>query len=110
MPRLENTRRSGTSHANSGFVDVRLMVEAVGLVKHYESVGGEVVRAVDAVDLRVDRGELVAVYGPSGSGKTTLLELIAGVQRPDRGRVLVDARDLNGFSDAEADAFRLKTL
>jgi putative ABC transport system ATP-binding protein len=86
------------------------MVEAVGLVKHYESVGGEVVRAVDEVDLRVARGELVAVYGPSGSGKTTLLELIAGVQRPDRGRVLVDARDLSRFSDAEADAFRLKTL
>jgi thiamine transport system ATP-binding protein len=52
--------------------------------------------ALDGVDVEVGDGERLAVLGPSGSGKSTLLRTIAGLQRPDEGRVLVDGRDLTG--------------
>jgi thiamine transport system ATP-binding protein len=53
-------------------------------------------RALDATSLDVADGEIVTVLGPSGSGKTTLLRVIAGLQVPDEGRVLLDGRDLAG--------------
>jgi putative ABC transport system ATP-binding protein len=80
-----------------------------GLVKHYPSPGGEVVRAVDGVSLDVARGEFVALYGPSGSGKSTLLMMIAGLIQPDAGRVVVDGRDITGLGGrALADYQRLE--
>ncbi len=85
------------------------MLELQNVVKHYR-VGEEPIRAVDGVSLRVDRGELVALYGPSGSGKTTLLSLIAGVLAPDDGHVLIDGRALDGFSREELDEYRLRRL
>jgi putative ABC transport system ATP-binding protein len=86
------------------------VLEARGLVKHYTSEGGEVVRAIDGVELRVDRGEVVMLRGPSGSGKTTLLELIAGVQVPDRGAVLVEGREVAKMTRAELDEYRMRKL
>src|SRR5919106_5812187 len=50
--------------------------------------------AVDGVTLEVAEDEIVTVLGPSGSGKTTLLRVISGLERPERGRVLLDGRDL----------------
>lgn len=60
--------------------------------------------------LRVARGETVALVGPSGSGKTTLLNLIAGVQVPEVGRVVVDGRRLAATDDAERRSFRLNRI
>jgi ABC-type Fe3+/spermidine/putrescine transport system ATPase subunit len=56
------------------------------------------VRAVDDVSLSLRRGEILALLGPSGSGKTTLLRLLAGFDRPDAGRVLVDGEDVTETS------------
>ena len=53
-------------------------------------------KALDAASLDVADGEIVTVLGPSGSGKTTLLRVIAGLQVPDAGRVLLDGIDLAG--------------
>ena len=52
--------------------------------------------ALDSASLEVAQGEVVAVLGPSGSGKTTLLRVIAGLQPPDAGRILLDGKDLDG--------------
>jgi len=80
------------------------------LVKHYRVGGGEPIRAVDGVSMTVGAGKFVVMYGPSGSGKTTLLELVAGLQAPDNGTVLVDGRDISAMSRREADEYRLREL
>jgi multiple sugar transport system ATP-binding protein len=53
------------------------------------------VEALRGVSLTVQSGEFFAILGPSGAGKTTLLRIIAGIERPDRGRILIGGRDLN---------------
>src|SRR4051812_37600483 len=59
------------------------------------------VRALDAVDLTVDGNDLVAVVGPSGCGKTTLLRLLAGLETPTSGSVVLGGRDLAGVAPAQ---------
>ena len=54
---------------------------------------GKVV-AVDSLDLEIDRGELVSLVGPSGCGKTTTLRMVAGLQDADRGRIILEGRDV----------------
>ncbi len=86
------------------------MLELRDLVKHYEAVGGEPVRAVDGVSLNVSAGELVALYGPSGSGKTTLLLMVAALLEPTAGAVLIGGRNVASLSEREASHFRLSEL
>jgi putative ABC transport system ATP-binding protein len=69
------------------------MVETRGLGREFR-VGSVVVHALQDADLRVARGELVAVRGRSGSGKTTLLSLIGGLDRPTTGQALVDGESV----------------
>ncbi len=64
--------------------------------------------ALSDAGLCVDAGEIVAVMGPSGSGKSTLLHIIAGIMRPDAGRVEFDGRDVIAMSDAERSNLRLR--
>lgn len=86
------------------------MLELRDLVKHYPAIGEETVRAVDGVSLRVEPGEMVALYGPSGSGKTTLLLMIATLLAPTSGTVLIGGRDISSLSEREASRFRLTEL
>ncbi|MEV4544398.1 ABC transporter ATP-binding protein [Micromonospora echinaurantiaca] len=65
---------------------------AIRLEELTRSYGGT--RALDGIDLEVRAGELLTLVGPSGSGKSTVLRLIAGLDRPDGGRVLVDGQDV----------------
>jgi putative ABC transport system ATP-binding protein len=66
--------------------------------------------AVDDLDLRVAHGEFVSLMGPSGSGKSTLLNLIAGLDVPESGRVLVDGEDLSRLADHQLADMRLRKL
>ena len=58
-------------------------------------VSGRLVTVLKAVTTRIYKSEIVGIHGPSGSGKTTLLKIIAGLDRPDRGEVIVDGYNLN---------------
>ncbi len=75
-----------------------VLVHAKGLRKDYGS-GEGLVRALDAVDLDVNRGEAVAVMGPSGCGKSTLLHLIGGLDRPSAGQLSVAGRRVDELSE-----------
>jgi putative ABC transport system ATP-binding protein len=81
------------------------VIETEGLRKEYRS-GTKRLTVLDNVDLRIESGEFVSVVGPSGSGKSTLLALLAGLDDPTAGRVLLDGVDLAGLG--EDDRARLR--
>jgi putative ABC transport system ATP-binding protein len=68
--------------------------------------GNTTIEALKDVSLTIERGQFVAVMGASGSGKSTLLHVVAGLTRPDAGRVLVDGQDLSALSDRRLTLFR----
>ena len=80
------------------------LIEATQLWRSYW-LGGEVVHALRAVDLRVEQGEWVAIIGPSGSGKSTLMHVIGLIDRPTAGTYLLD-----GVDTASLDDYRLAGL
>jgi ABC-type lipoprotein export system ATPase subunit len=71
-------------------------IEAIGVVKLFD---GGVVRALDGLNLRVERGDFVAITGPSGCGKSTLIHLIAALDVPTAGRILVNGKGLRSGSN-----------
>jgi putative ABC transport system ATP-binding protein len=83
--------------------------ELSGGARTYGSGDGRV-EALRGVDLRIGRGEMVAVAGPSGSGKTTLLQILGGLDRPTAGRALFEGRDMGAMRDAELTRLRLDAI
>ena len=77
------------------------LFEGRTLCKYYRQGTPAEVRALDEVSLRVESGTFTTATGPSGSGKTTLLALLGALDRPTRGEVRFDGRDLSRLSDAE---------
>lgn len=73
--------------------DENLVIETRELYRIYGD--GEEIRALDGINLKVTRGELVAVMGPSGSGKSTLLNMIGALDKPTSGKVLINGEDLS---------------
>ncbi len=84
-------------------------VKVADAVRQYP-MGQSLIRAVDGVSLTVYRGEFVALLGASGSGKSTLLNLIAGLDRPTSGSIVVHGRDLAQMSPQELARHRRETV
>ena len=85
------------------------ILETKDLRKVYGS-GDTEVRALDGVDLTVEKGEFVAVVGTSGSGKSTLLHMLGGLDRPTSGTVTVDGKELSTLKDEELTIFRRRKI
>ena len=79
-------------------------------LKKYYGTGDTEVRALDGVDLTVERGEFVAIVGTSGSGKSTLLHMLGGLDRPTAGKVTVDGKDIFALKDEELTIFRRRKI
>ena len=79
-------------------------------LKKYYGTGDTEVRALDGIDLTVERGEFVAIVGTSGSGKSTLLHMLGGLDRPTAGKVTVDGKDIFALKDEELTIFRRRKI
>ncbi len=77
------------------------MIRAENIHKSYGSL-----KVLKGVNLSVDKGEIVSVVGASGAGKTTLLHIIGTLDTYDKGRVLIDGRDVSGMNDRQLSGFR----
>jgi len=78
----------------------RPIVEIANLTKGYRR-GDQVVPVLHDITLDIPEGDFIALMGPSGSGKSTLLNLIAGIDKPDSGTLLVDGEDITRLGEAE---------
>ncbi|MEO1007637.1 MAG: ABC transporter ATP-binding protein [Planctomycetota bacterium] len=81
------------------------LIECRNLTREYRR-GGEVIRPLEDLDLDVPRGDFLALMGPSGSGKTTLLNLIAGIDSPTSGSLVVDGSDISKLARRRLAAWR----
>jgi lipoprotein-releasing system ATP-binding protein len=83
-----------------------VVLEGVGLARVYREEDGSELTILDGVDIRVRRGEVVAVIGASGAGKSTLLHLLGCLDRPTRGEVLVQGEPVAGLAPRQLAALR----
>ena len=79
------------------------------LTKHY-GAHPNLIRALDGVDIEVEKGEFIAVVGQSGSGKSTLLHMLGGLDIPTSGTVIVGDHDLSTMEDEELTIFRRRNV
>jgi len=85
------------------------IVEAIDLTKVYRK-GRLEVTALQGVNLKICRGDVVCVMGPSGSGKTTLLNMLSGLDKPTKGRVIVDKVDITRLNESQLASYRLEKI
>lgn len=104
-PRRQKRERKGDR------ISMKNILEVNGLKKIYITrLGGNRVEALKNVNFSVSAGEYVAVMGESGSGKTTLLNILAALDKPTAGSVILDGKDLAAVKESDAAAFRRDNL
>lgn len=79
-------------------------------LKKYYGKGENEVRAVDAIDLSINKGEFVAIVGTSGSGKSTLLHILGGLDKPSSGSVYINGCDISKMTDENLAIFRRRNI
>ncbi len=85
------------------------VIEVKNVYKYYK-VGQEVVKALDGIDFEILEGEFCAIVGTSGSGKSTLLNLLAGLEPPSHGEIIVNQRHLEKLGEDELVSFRRNNI
>lgn len=82
------------------------ILEIENLKKSYTTPDGEILTVIDVPGFALESGEQIALSGESGSGKTTFLNLVAGILRPDGGRIILGGEDVTALSEAGRDRLR----
>ncbi len=85
------------------------MIKVENLRKVYK-VGTEKVVALDNVSLEIEKGEFCCIVGTSGSGKSTLLNQLAGLEKPTKGRVVIDGQNISKMTEKQLAVFRQNTI
>lgn len=104
MKNLYNNVYKGIKHKKEGGY-MEKVIEVKNLYKLYR-VGDEVVRALDGVDFNIYKGEFCAIVGTSGSGKSTLLNMLAGLEKPTKGEVIISGEHIEKKNEEELVKFR----
>lgn len=84
---------------------MKKVIEVKGLYKLYR-LGQEAVRALDGVDFTIYEGEFCAIVGTSGSGKSTLLNMLAGLEKPTKGEIIISGRHIEKLNEEQLVTFR----
>lgn len=84
------------------------LIETFGLCKYYSN--GAEVKAIDGVNLKIEKGEFTSIVGPSGSGKTTLLNLLGGIDKPTKGKVILDGVEISSLPERKLSELRLRKI
>lgn len=82
------------------------MLEVKGLKKQYKPKKGEIVKALDGVDLAFPDKGMIFILGKSGSGKSTMLNLLGGLDTYDDGEIIIKGKSSKKFSQSEFDSYR----
>ena len=85
------------------------LIEVTNVTKRFHK-GGETITPLDEVSLRIEQGEFVSLMGASGTGKSTLLNLIAGIDKPDTGNILVNGTEITRLSRTKLANWRASNL
>lgn len=85
------------------------IVELKNVSKTYKT-GEKEFKALDSIDLSINKGELVVVLGPSGAGKSTLLNLIGGMDIPTKGDVIIDGEDISNYNEDQLSTYRAENI
>ncbi len=86
-----------------------VILEVKELKKYYE-IEENVVKALDGIDLTVEKGEFISIVGTSGSGKSTLLNMLGGLDFPTSGEIIVDGNNINKMKDDARTIFRRRNI
>lgn len=81
------------------------MIEIKKVYKKY-NIGSETLTVLNDINLKINKGEFVAIVGPSGSGKSTLMNMIGGLDKPTGGSVIIDNEDISQYKDKKMSKFR----
>ena len=85
------------------------IVEIKNLTKSYK-VGDNEFNALDNIDLSLNKGEFIVILGPSGAGKSTLLNLIAGMDTPSKGDILIDGENISKYNEKKLSDYRAENI
>lgn len=85
------------------------IVELKNVSKIYKT-GEKEFKALENIDLSINKGELVVILGPSGAGKSTLLNLIGGMDSPTNGKLIIDGEDISKYSEEKLSEYRAENI
>lgn len=87
-----------------------IIVEAKNLKKSYKMSRSNIVRALQDINLKINKGEFVAIVGPSGGGKSTLMHILGLLDRADEGELRIGGENINKIKEGQANRFRSKKI